>query len=80
MPGIQRGSDTYDKLYNMRTAIERTINYFKNTLVVQERKFRNLNSVKSDFYFAGILQLLGVVLADKLGKLEKFRSIMTLFN
>jgi Transposase domain (DUF772). len=80
IPGIQRGSDAYDKLYKMRTAIERTIGYFKDTLVVQERKFRNINSVKSDFYFAGILQLLGVILANKLGKLEKFRSIMTLFN
>jgi len=37
-------------------------------------------AVKSDFYFAGILQLLGVILANKLGKLEKFRSIISIFN
>ena len=80
IPGIQRGSVAYNKLYKARTAIERTIGYLKKVLVVQERKFRNIKSVKSDLYFAGIAQLFGVVLAERLGQLDKFRSIKSILN
>jgi len=47
-------------------AVERTIYSFKDTLGVAGRKTSNSLTTKADLFIAGIVQLVGVVLADAL--------------
>jgi len=65
-PGIARGSEEWSNLYNKRVAVERTIYSFKEYGCVSHRKTSNPATTKADLFLAGIVQLIGVVLADAL--------------
>lgn len=65
-PGLSRDSEEFTKLCNRRTAVERSIHTLKDTLGVQNRKTSNVLTTKTDIFLAGIVQLLCVLLADKL--------------
>ena len=65
-PGIVRNSDEWNRLYNKRVAVERSIGTFKSVLCLQSRKTFNSATTKSDLFLAGITQLLCVLLADLL--------------
>jgi len=65
-PGISRDSDAFASIYNRRTAVERSINSLKDTLGIANRKTSNVLSTKADLFLAGIVQLLCVLLAEKL--------------
>ena len=65
-PGISRDADEFATIYNHRTAVERSINSLKDTLGIANRKTSNGLTTKSDLFLAGIVQLLCVLLADKL--------------
>jgi len=77
-PGIARGTDHWDNLYRHRVLVERTINTLKNTFNTGDRKSFSIPSVKSDFYFAGITQLVGVILAHAINKPELYKSVRKL--
>jgi len=65
-PGIARGSEEWNNLYNKRVSVERTIYSFKEYGCVSRRKTCNPSTTKADLLLAGIVQLIGVVLADAL--------------
>jgi len=46
--------------------VERSINSLKDTLGIANRKTSNVLTTKADLFLAGIVQLLCVLLADKL--------------
>lgn len=77
-PGIARGSAEWDKLYKKRVFIERTIYSFKEYSCVSHRKTNNPDTTKANLLMAGIVQLLGVVLADAVHKLNFVRRIKKL--
>jgi hypothetical protein len=74
-PGIVRGTPEWDALYARRIKIERSIGSFKAVLGVSGRKTYNTKTTKADLFLAGIVQLLCVVLADKLNKPKLIRRV-----
>lgn len=77
-PGILRDSPEWDAWYAKRTAIERSIGSFKYVLGVEQRRTFNALTTKADFFLAGIVQLLSVVLAKDIHEQHLFRSIRRL--
>ena len=67
-PGISRISTKFEAIYKQRAAVERSISSLKQTLCLQGRKTSNTLTTKADLFLAGIVQLICVVLADKLHK------------
>ena len=65
-PGIIRGTPQWSALYAKRVAVERSIGSFKAVLGLNHRKTFNTFTTKADLFLAGIVQLLCVVLADRL--------------
>ena len=63
-PGISRDGDEWIELYKKRCIVERSINHFKTNMCVADRKTRNSITTKADLLFAGIAQLLTIVVAD----------------
>ena len=77
-PGIARGTDHWDNLYRHRIHIERTINLLKDPLCVEYRKSYSQRTMKADLLFAGITQLVGVILAHAIKKPELYKSVRKL--
>ena len=77
-PGIPRGTEHWDNLYKHRVLVERTINIFKDTLGVDGRKSFSQRTAKVDLLFAGITQLIGVVLAHAIHKPHLYKSLRKL--
>ena len=73
-PGLSRDSDEFAKIYNRRTAVERSINSLKDTLGIAKRKTSNVLTTKADLFIAGVVQLICVLLADKLHDIKLARS------
>jgi hypothetical protein len=65
-PGISRDDKKFAEIYNHRTSVERSINSLKDTLGIANRKTSNVLTTKADLFLAGIVQLVCVLLADKL--------------
>lgn len=65
-PGTLRGTPEWDDTYKVRTTVERSINHVKDSFCLAGRKTRNEKTLHADLLLAGISQLLGVILADKL--------------
>lgn len=65
-PGLSRDSEEFSTIYNHRASVERSINSLKDTLGIANRKTSNVLTTKADLFLAGIVQLLCVLLADKL--------------
>lgn len=77
-PGVIRGTDDWDTTYKVRTAVERSINHFKDSFCISERKTRNAKTLHADLLLSGITQLLTVLLANAIHKPEYFRSVKPL--
>ena len=77
-PGIARGSEEWDRLYKKRVFVERTIYSFKEYGGVSNRKTSNPATTKADLFLAGIVQLIGVVLADAVHQHKFARRIRKL--
>jgi len=65
-PGIVRDTPEWETLYTRRVTVERSIGSFKAVLGLDNRKTYNTVTTKADLFLAGIVQLLCVVLADRL--------------
>jgi len=79
-PGLPRESDEWDYLYKKRVAAERSINYFKNTLILGNRKTFNSQTTKADLLLAGITQLLTVLIAHSISDTKNFRKVRSLIS
>ena len=78
IPGAVRGTAEWDKTYKIRSVVERSINHLKEHLCVADRKTQNEKTLHADLIFAGITQLITVLLADKIQQREYIRSIKRL--
>ena len=65
-PGLSRDSEEFYQTYNRRSSVERSINSLKDTLGIANRKTSNVLTTKADLLLAGIVQLLCVLMAEKL--------------
>jgi len=77
-PGTIRGTPKWKETYKTRWDVERTINHIKDSLCIAGRKTRDSRTLHADLIFAGITQLITVVLADRLHNHEHIRSIKPL--
>ena len=77
-PGVPRATHHWNNLYRHRVAIERTINIFKDSFVLDSGKSHRTVTVKADLFLAGITQLIGVLLADALHKPKFIKSVRRL--
>jgi len=77
-PGTLRGTDEWNSTYKIRTTVERSINHFKDSFGIAERKTQNKKTLHADLLLAGITQLIGVVLADKIKQHQYIRSLKPL--
>jgi len=77
-PGIARNTPEWDGLYSTRVVVERSIGSFKSVLGLQNRKTFNTATTKADLLLAGIVQLLCVVLADRLHDRKLARRVRRL--
>jgi hypothetical protein len=77
-PGIPRGTEHWDNLYRYRVIVERSINILKDPLGAAHRKSYSQRTAKADLLFAGITQLIGVILAHAINKPHLYKSIRKL--
>ena len=77
-PGIPRETQEWDRLYKSRVTVERSINSLKASFCVDGRKTSNVITTKADLFLAGIVQLLGVLIAKALHNLKLARRIRRL--
>ena len=77
-PGIPRGTEHWDNLYKHRVLIERSIYLLKEPLCGASRKSVSMRTAKADLLFAGITQLVGVVLAKAINKPQLYKSVRKL--
>ena len=74
-PGVERGSKEWDETYKIRVNVEKSINHFKDSFCVANRKTTNEKTIHADLLLAGISQLLTVVVADKINQRDHIRSL-----
>ena len=72
---MERGSEEWDKTYKIRVNVEKSINHFKDSFCVANRKTTNEKTIQADLLLAGISQLLTVVVADKIHQRQHIRSL-----
>jgi transposase len=77
-PGVERGSKEWVDTYKIRVNVEKSINHFKDSFCVANRKTTNEKTIHADLLLAGISQLLTVVIADKINQRKHIRSLKPL--
>ena len=77
-PGTVRGTEEWNDTYKIRTTVERSINHFKDSFEIAARKTQNEKTLHADLILAGITQLIGVILADKIKQHQYIRSLKPL--
>lgn len=77
-PGTLRGTTEWESTYKIRTTVERSINHFKDSFCLAERKTQNEKTLHADLILAGITQLISVILADKIHQHQYIRSLKPL--
>ena len=77
-PGVERGSREWEDTYKLRVNVEKSINHFKDSFCIANRKTRNEKTLHSDLLLAGITQLVTVLVADKIHKHQYIRSLKPL--
>lgn len=76
--GTTRGTQEWDTTYKIRVAVEKSINHFKYSYCIAERKTQNKQTLNVDLLLAGITQLIAVIVADKIHKYKYIRSLKPL--
>lgn len=76
--GTVRGTEEWDSTYQTRVNVEKSINHFKDSFCVAGRKTQNEKTLHADLLFAGITQLITVMVADRLHKHQYIRSLKPL--
>lgn len=77
-PGVERGSEEWNETYKVRVNVEKTINHFKDSFCIANRKTANEKTLHADLLLAGISQLLTVIVADKINQRQHLRSLKPL--
>ncbi len=79
-PGTVRGTEEWDRIYKVRTSVEKTINHFKDSHCLADRRTQNEATLHADLLLSGITQLITVVLADKSHQHKYIRSFKRLIS
>ena len=77
-PGIPRDTVHWDNIYKHRVTIERTINLLKDNFALADNRSYSIVTLKADLFLSGIVQLIGVILADKMNNLHLYKSVRKL--
>ena len=77
-PGVERGSEEWEETYKIRVNVEKSINHFKDSFCVANRKTQNEKTLHADLLLAGITQLVTVIVADKIHQHQYIRSLKPL--
>ena len=77
-PSTLCGTDELDGTYKIRTTVERSINHFKDSFGLAGRRTKNEKTFHADLLLAGITQLIGVLLADRIKQHQYIRSLKPL--
>ncbi len=77
-PGVPRDTEHWDNIYKHRVTVERTINLLKDTFALADNRSYSIVTLKADLFLSGIVQLISVILADKLNKPQFCKSIRKL--
>ena len=75
--GIERGSQEWEDTYRIRINVEKSINHFKDSFCIANRKTQN-ETLHADLLLAGITQLVTVLVADKIHQHQYIRSLKSL--
>lgn len=73
-----RGSREWEDTYKIRVNVEKSINHFKDSFCIANRKTQNEKTLHADLLLAGITQLVTVLVADKIHKHQYIRSLKPL--
>lgn len=77
-PGTVRCTQEWDSTYKIRVNVEKSINHFKDSFCVAGRKTQNEKTLHADLLLAGIVQLITVIVTDKIHKHQYLRSLKPL--
>ena len=77
-PGVERGSQEWEDTYKIRVNVEKSINHFKDSFCIANRKTQNEQTLHTDLLLAGITQLVTVLVADKIHQQQYIRSLKPL--
>ena len=77
-PGVERGSAEWEKTYKIRVNVEKSINHFKDSFCITNRKTQNEKTLHADLLLAGITQLVTVLVADNSHQHQYIRSLKPL--
>ena len=77
-PGVERGSQEWEDTYKIRVNVEKSINHFKDSFCIADRKTQNERTLHADLLLAGITQLVTVLVADKIHQYQYIRSLKPL--
>ena len=77
-PGVERGSQEWEDTYKIRVNVEKSINHFKDSFCIANRKTQNEQTLHADLLLAGITQLVTVLVADKIHQQQYIRSLKPL--
>jgi hypothetical protein len=73
--GVERGSTEWEETYKIRVNVEKSINHFKDSFCVANRKTQNEKTLHADLLLASIAQLVTVIVADKILQHQYIRSL-----
>ncbi len=77
-PGTLRGTPEWDRIYKIRGVVEQSINHFKDSFCLANRKTQNAGTLHADLLLAGITQLITVILSDNIHQHQYLRSLKPL--
>ena len=77
-PGVERGSREWQDTYKICVNVEKSINHFKDSFCIANRKTQNEKTLHADLLLAGITQLVTVLVTDKIHKHQYIRSLKPL--
>ena len=76
--GVEHGSQEWEDTYKIRVNVEKSINHFKDSFCIANRKTQNEKTLHADLLLAGITQLVTVLVADKIHQHQYIRSLKPL--
>lgn len=75
---VPRNTQQWQDLYKIRTVCERAIAQLKSCMNIKSTQLRDTRSIKSNILFAGITQLIALIIFYKSGTFSNVRAIKTL--
>lgn len=77
-PCVVGNTEHWDRICKHRVPAERIINLLKDTFALADNRSFSVVTLKADLFLSDIVQLIGVILADKLNKHRLYKSIRKL--